>query len=449
VFENLTQRLSGIFDKLRGRGALTEADVTDAMREVRVALLEADVALPVAKDFIKDVQAKAIGQDVLSSITPGQMVVKIVHDHLVEFLGEEVSQIDLKAQPPVVMLMVGLQGSGKTSMTAKLGLYLKEKQSKRVLMASLDIYRPAAREQLRTLGEMCGVDTLPIIESEKPLEITARALKAGKLEGYDVVILDTAGRLHIDQELMDEVVAVRALAKPTETILVADAMTGQDAVTIAKEFNEKVGVTGIALSRIDGDARGGAALSMRAVTGQPIKFLGTGEKPDQFELFHPDRIAGRILDMGDVVGLVERAMETMDRDETEALAKKMQRGQFDLNDMMTQMLQVSKMGGLGSMMGMIPGLGKYKDQIANAGVDDSMIKRQVAIIQSMTPAERRDPGLFNASRKRRVAKGCGLSVQDVNKLLKQHKDMSMMMKRMKKLGQKGLMRQGLKALMPH
>lgn len=448
MFDNLTNRLTGILDKLRGRGALSEEDVKLAMREVRVALLEADVALPVVKDFINQVQEKAVGQEVLESITPGQQVVKIVNDELIDFLGEEVSTIDLKSQPPAVILMVGLQGSGKTTMTSKLGLYLKDKQKKKVLMASLDIYRPAAQEQLRTLGEGIQVETLPIIPEQKPHDITKRALETAKLEGYDVLILDTAGRLHIDQELMDEVVDVRTLATPTETILVADAMTGQDAVNIAKEFNEKVGVTGIALSRIDGDARGGAALSMRAVTGKPIKLLGVGERPDQLELFHPERIASRILGMGDVVTLVEKAIENVDQAEAEAMAKKMQKGQFDLNDLKSQLLQMNKMGGLGGMMNMLPGVAKYKDQIAEAGIDDSMIKRQVAIIDSMTKAERKDARLLNGSRKRRIAKGSGVTVPDVNRLLKQYKDMSQMMKRMKKLGKKGLMRQGLKGLLP-
>lgn len=448
MFDNLSQRLTGIFDKLRGRGALSEDDVKLAMREVRVALLEADVALPVVKDFIAQVQEKAVGQDVLESITPGQQVIKIVNDELITFLGEEVSTVELKAQPPAVVLMVGLQGSGKTTMTSKLGLYLKDKQHKKVLMASLDIYRPAAQEQLRTLGEKTQIDTLPIITDQKPREITKRALETAKLEGYDVLILDTAGRLHIDQELMDEVVDVRSIADPTETILVADAMTGQDAVNIAKEFDEKVNITGIALSRIDGDARGGAALSMRAVTGKPIKLLGVGELPSQLELFHPERIASRILGMGDVVGLVEKAMENVDQAEAEAMAKKMQQGQFDFNDLKSQLLQMGKMGGLGGMMGMLPGISKYKDQIAEAGIDDSMLKRQIAMIDSMTKAERKDARLLNGSRKRRIASGSGVTVPDVNRLLKQYKDMSQMMKRMKKLGKKGLMRQGLKGLMP-
>jgi signal recognition particle subunit SRP54 len=448
VFDTLTGRLGSIIEKLRGRGALTEADVKIALREVRVALLEADVALPVVKDFINQVQEKAVGQEVLRSISAGQLVVKIVHDALVDFLGQEVVDIELKATPPVVILMVGLQGSGKTSMTAKLGNYLTQKPKRKVLMASLDIYRPAAREQLQTLGHQCHIETVSIIAEEKPLAITERALQKARLEGYDVLILDTAGRLHIDQELMDEVVAVRNLSKPTEVILVADAMTGQDAVTIAKEFDEKVGITAIALSRIDGDARGGAALSMRAVTGKPLKLLGTGEKPDQLELFHPDRIATRILGMGDVVSLVEKAMENVDQEEAEKLALQMQKGVFDFTAMESQLVQMNKMGGISSLMGMIPGINKFQDKIAQAGVDDRFIQRQIAIIRSMTKKERKDARLINGSRKRRIALGSGTSVPDVNKLLKQHRDMSDMMKRMQKLGKKGFLRQGLQGLMP-
>jgi signal recognition particle subunit SRP54 len=449
MFDGLTGRLGKIIDKLKGQGALSEADVKAALREIRIALLEADVALPVVKDFIANVQEKAIGQDVLRSISAGQMVVKIVHDALAECLGQEVVEIELRATPPVAILMVGLQGSGKTSMTAKLANYLASKQKKKVLMASLDIYRPAAREQLQMLGQQCHVDTLSILAEEKPLVITARALEKARLEGYDVLILDTAGRLHIDQFLMDEVVAVRNLAKPTEVILVADAMTGQDAVTIAKEFDDKVGITAIALSRIDGDARGGAALSMRAVTGKPLKLLGTGERPHELELFHPDRIATRILGMGDVVTLVEKAMESVDQEEAEKLALQMQKGAFDFNAMESQLLQMNKMGGLSSLMGMVPGLNKFQGKMEQAGLNDHFIQRQIAIIRSMTKKERLDARLINGSRKRRIALGSGTSVQDVNKLLKQHRDMGDMMKRMQKLGKKGFLRQGLQGLMPN
>jgi len=449
MFDSLTGRLSTIIDKLKGRGALTEADVTATLREVRIALLEADVALPAVKDFIAQVQEKAIGQDVLRSISAGQLVVKIVHDALTDFLGEEVADLELKATPPAVVLMVGLQGSGKTSMTAKVGNYLTKKQKKKVLMASLDIYRPAAREQLQTLGQQCGVATLSIIADEKPLAITKRALQEARQGGYDVLMLDTAGRLHIDEALMDEVVAVRKLAEPAETILVADAMMGQDAVVVAKEFNEKVGITSIALSRIDGDSRGGAALSMRAVTGKPLKLLGTGEKPDQLELFHPDRIATRILGMGDVVSLVERAMETIDQEEAEKLARQMEKGNFDFNAMESQLLQMTKMGGLSGIMSLLPGIGKFQDKIAEAGINDDFIARQVAIIRSMTQAERKNAALLNGSRKRRIAAGSGTSVQEVNKLLKQHRGMSDMMKSMQRLGKKGFLRQGLRGMMPH
>ncbi len=440
MFDTLSGRLRTIVDTLRGRGTLTEADVKAALREVRVALLEADVSLPVVKDFINSVQTKAVGQEVLRSLSAGQLVVKIVHDALKEFLGNEVVDLELKATPPVVVLMVGLQGSGKTSMTAKIAHYLTTRQKKKVLMASLDVYRPAAREQLQTLGQQCHIDTLPIITEEQPLAITERALHMARREGYDVLLLDTAGRLHIDQDLMNEVVAVRDLAKPTETILVADAMTGQDAAIIAKEFDEKVGITSIALSRIDGDARGGAALSMRAVTGKPLKLLGTGEKPDQLELFHPDRITTRILGMGDVVSLVEKAMESVDRQEAEKLALKMQKGSFDFEDMQSQLLQMTKMGGISSLLGMIPGIHKFQDKIAAAGINDGFIKKQIAIIRSMTKKERKDVRLMNGSRKRRIAQGSGTSVQDVNKLLKQFRDMSDMMKRTQKLGKRAFLR---------
>ncbi|NFV80922.1 signal recognition particle protein [Magnetospirillum aberrantis] len=447
MFESLSQRLSSVFDKLTGRGALSEADVTEALREVRVALLEADVALPVVKDFVARVKARAIGQEVVKSVSPGQMVVKIVHDELIATLGTEGVELNLNAVPPAVILMVGLQGSGKTTTSGKLAVRLK-KERKKVLLASLDVYRPAAQQQLEILAGQADVGSLPIIMGEMPVAITKRALEMGRKEGYDVVILDTAGRLHIDQELMAEVAAVRDVAKPVETLLVADAMIGQDAVTLAHEFNEKVGVTGIVLTRVDGDSRGGAALSMRAVTGRPIKFLGQGEKLDALEVFHPDRIAGRILGMGDVVSLVEKAMETVDQEEAEKLAKRIEKGKFDLNDMLSQFKQVEKMGDLKGILGMMPGIGKMAAQLKDAKIDNKAVARQKAIIQSMTPAERRNPDLIKASRKKRIAAGCGLSVQDVNKLLKQHQQMADVMKKVGKLGQKGLMRHGLGGLMP-
>lgn len=442
MFESLSARLGGVFDKLKRRGALTEDDVNAAMREVRVALLEADVALPVVKDFIATVKERAVGQEVIRSVTPGQMVVKIVHDVLVETLGTEDTELDLRAEPPVPILMVGLQGSGKTTTSAKIALRLKKRERKKVLLASLDVYRPAAQEQLAVLARQAEVASLPVIEGQKPVEITRRAMETARLEGFDVVILDTAGRLHIDQELMAEVAEVRDLARPRETLLVADAMTGQDAVTLAREFNEKVGVTGIVLTRADGDARGGAALSMRAVTGKPIKFLGTGEKLDGLEGFHADRLAGRILGMGDVVSLVERAAETIEQEEAEKLAKKVQKGQFDLEDMLTQLRQIKKMGDVKGLLGMLPGIGKMKKQLEQANIDDSVIKRQEAIILSMTPRERRRPELIKASRKKRIAAGSGTSVQDVNRLLKQHQQMQAMMKKVGKMGKKGLLKGG-------
>ena len=448
MFEGLTGRLGDIFDRLTRRGALSEEDVGIALREVRVALLEADVALPVVKHFIAGVKEKAVGQEVLRSVTPGQMVVKIVHDHLVEMLGSSSEGINLEAAAPVPILMVGLQGSGKTTSTAKIALRLKTRERKKVLMASLDTRRPAAQEQLKILGEQVQVATLPIVPGQQPVEIARRAMQMGRTEGYDVVMLDTAGRLAIDDELMAEVAAVRDATKPVETLLVVDAMTGQDAVTVATNFQDRVGISGIVLTRIDGDARGGAALSMRQITGKPIKLLGVGEKVDALEAFHPDRIAGRILGMGDVVSLVEKAAENIDKAEAEKLAKKMEKGTFDLDDMANQLKQIRKMGGMGGMLGMLPGIGKIKNQLKDANIDESILKKQEAIISSMTKAERRNPDLIKASRKRRIALGSGVQVQDVNKLLKQFQDMQTMMKKVKKMGQKGMMRQGLAGLLP-
>ncbi|MBM3632780.1 MAG: signal recognition particle protein [Alphaproteobacteria bacterium] len=449
MFETLSGRLTGILDRLRGRGALTEADVVAVMREVRIALLEADVALPVVKQFIEDVREKAIGQDVIKSVTPGQMVVKIVHDHLVEMLGTEVEPLNLSAPAPLTMLMVGLQGSGKTTSTGKIAKLLKEKHGKNVLMASLDVYRPAAQEQLASLGRQLEIETLPIVPEEKPLVIAQRAITMARLQGFDVLLLDSAGRLHIDEVLMAEVAAVKAATQPTETLLVADAMTGQDAVTIAKAFQDQVGITGIVLTRIDGDARGGAALSMRAVANCPIKLMGVGEKLDQLEVFQPSRIAGRILDMGDVVSLVERAAEVINADDAQKMAEKLQKGVFDLNDMASQLEQMMKMGGLSTMMGFLPGIGKIKDKIAESGMNDGVIRQQLAVIRSMTKKERRDHRLLNASRKRRIAAGSGTTVVDVNRLIKQFQQMQLMMKKMGKMGKKGLMRQGLKGLFGH
>jgi signal recognition particle subunit SRP54 len=457
MFEALGNRLTGVFDKLRRRGALSEADVQEALREVRIALLEADVALPVVKDITAKVRERAVGAEVIRSVSPAQQVVKIVNDALVEALGggaadakgEEIKRgIDLNAPAPVPILMVGLQGSGKTTTSGKIALRLRAKERKKVLLASLDVHRPAAQLQLAQLAERAEVTSLPIVAGQTPIQIAERAMDVARRELYDVVILDTAGRLAIDEALMAEVAAVKAFAKPHETLLVVDAMTGQDAVNTARAFQDKVGVTGVVMTRVDGDARGGAALSMRAVTGAPIKLLGAGEKLDALEDFHPDRIANRILGMGDIVSLVEKAAETIDQAEAEKLAKKMQKGSFDLEDYAQQLRQINKMGSLSGMLGMLPGVGKMKKQLEDANLDQTMLKRQAAIIGSMTPKERRHPDLIKASRKKRIAAGSGTSVQEVNKLLKNFDDMSAMMKRMNKLGQKGLMRGGLGALIP-
>jgi signal recognition particle subunit SRP54 len=447
MFDSLTTRLGAVFDRLTRRGALSESDVAEALREVRVALLEADVALPVVKDFIESVRGKAIGAEVLRSVTPGQMVVKIVHDHLVETLGATAEPIDLRAAPPAVILMVGLQGSGKTTTTAKIAKRLVARERKKVLMASLDVNRPAAQEQLAILGRQVEVACLPIVMGQNPVEIAKRALVIARTEGYDVLLLDTAGRLAIDEPLMAEVAAVRDATSPVETLLVADAMTGQDAVNIARSFNERVGITGIVLTRVDGDARGGAALAMRAVTGRPIKLMGVGEKLEALEDFHPDRIANRILGMGDVVGLVERAAETIDREEAEKLAAKLQKGGFDLQDFAQQLKQLKKMGGMSGVMGMLPGIGKMKKQLAQANIDEGMLKRQEAIILSMTPRERRDYRLLNARRKQRIAAGSGTTVPEINRLLKQFMEMSRMMKQVQALGKKGALERHLPGLL--
>lgn len=440
MFDGLTGKLGDVFERLKRRGALSESDVQAVMREVRVALLEADVALPVVKEFITKAGEKAVGQEVLRSVTPGQMVVKIVHDQLVEMLGAEPEPVDLNAPAPVPILMVGLQGSGKTTTTGKLARRLTQRDKKKVLMASLDVHRPAAQEQLRILGEQTGVATLPIVAGEQPVSIAKRAMTVGRLQGYDVVMLDTAGRLHVDEALMAEVASVHDLVKPHEVLLVVDAMTGQDAVNVAKAFKERVGVTGIVMTRVDGDARGGAALSMRAVTGCPIKLLGVGEKMDALEDFHPQRIAGRILGMGDVVSLVEKAAETIEKDEAERLAKKMAKGDFDLDDMAAQLRQLRKLGGLGGIMGLLPGIGKMKKQLAGANIDEKQLAHQEAIISSMTKKERKDIKLLNASRRKRIAAGSGTTVQEVNRLLKQYQDMSRVMKQMGKSGMlKGMM----------
>ena len=433
MFDTLSDRLGSVFDRLRGRGALTEADVRSAMREVRVALLEADVALPVARDFVDQVTEKAVGQEVLRSVTPGQMVVKYVHDQLLETLGADTAELNLKVTPPAVIMMVGLQGSGKTTTTAKLAKRLSERERKRVLMASLDVARPAAQEQLAVLGRQTNVDTLPVVAGQQPVEIAKRALQSAKLQGYDVVMLDTAGRLHVDDQLMGEMKAVAAASNPTETLLVVDALTGQDAVNVAKGFAGEVDLSGVILTRMDGDARGGAALSMRAVTGKPIKFAGVGEELDKLEAFHPERVAGRILGMGDVVSLVERAAETIQVDEAEKLAAKMAKGKFDLDDLWSQLRQMQRMGGLGALAGMMPVLKGMKGAVDQAQ-NGKVLTHMEAMLSSMTAKERAKPEIINAKRKIRVAKGSGTTVQEINKLLKMHQEMSTAMKRLKKMG---------------
>lgn len=439
MFQSLTEKLGSIFDNLRGKGSLNEEDVNLALREIRVALLEADVALSVVKDFVERIRVKAVGQEIVKSVSPAQMVVKIVNDEMIELLGATDTDLSFHGTSPVVYLMVGLQGSGKTTSTAKISKYLTDKLRKKVLMASLDTYRPAAQEQLAQLGTQTGIATLPIVAGEDPIAITKRALNEGRLGGFDVVMLDTAGRLAIDDVLMNEVVAIRDLSKPTETLLVVDAMTGQDAVNTASAFDSKIGITGLMLTRVDGDARGGAAMSMRAVTGKPIKLLGIGEKWDALEPFHADRIASRILGMGDVVSLVEKAIETVNEAEAEDMAKRFNEGRFDLNDMLNQFRQMKRMGGIGSLMKMLPGLGRYSDQIDSANLDNSVLKHQEAIILSMTKAERNKPAILNAKRRQRIAAGSGTSVQDVNRLIKQFEQMETMMRRMKKMGVSGMM----------
>jgi len=444
MFENLSDRLSGVFDRLTKQGALSEEDVRAALREVRVALLEADVSLPVTRDFIKRVQKKATGASVTKSITPGQQVVKIVHDELIAMLeGDEAAEALKIDNPPAPVLMVGLQGSGKTTTTAKLARRLKDREGKRVLMASLDTNRPAAMEQLAILGTQIGVDTLPIVKGQSAVDIAKRAKQQATLGGYDVYLLDTAGRLHIDDVLMDEVLAVRNAVTPRETLLVVDGLTGQDAVNVAAEFDGKVGVSGVVLTRMDGDGRGGAALSMRAVTGKPIRFVGLGEKTDALEVFDPKRVAGRILGMGDIVALVEKAQEVLEVEQAERMMKRFQKGLFNMNDLKMQLDQMLKMGGMQGVMGVMPGMGKMQKQVEAAGFDDSMLRQQIALINSMTKKERANPAILQASRKKRIAKGAGLEVSDLNKLLKQHRQMADMMKTM---GKKGMLKQAMSGM---
>ncbi|MBR9764917.1 MAG: signal recognition particle protein [Rhodobacteraceae bacterium] len=448
MFENLSERLSGVFDRLTKAGSLSEDDVKTALREVRVALLEADVSLPVARNFIKAVEKKATGAAVTKSVTPGQQVVKIVHDELIAVLAGEGEPGALKIDnPPAPILMVGLQGGGKTTTTAKLAKRLKEREGKKVLMASLDVNRPAAMEQLAILGTQIGVDTLPIVKGEDPVAIAKRAKTQAGLGGYDVYMLDTAGRLSIDEELMAQVEAVRDVANPRETLLVVDGLTGQDAVHTAENFDERIGITGVVLTRMDGDGRGGAALSMRAVTGKPIKFVGLGEKMEALETFEPDRIAGRILGMGDIVALVEKAQEVLEAEQAERMMRRFTKGQFNMNDMRMQLEQMLKMGGMEGIMGMMPGMGKMAKQAQAAGMDDKVLSRQIALIQSMTKKERANPQLLQASRKKRIAAGAGMEVSDLNKLLKMHRQMADMMKKMGKMGKGGMMKQAMKQMM--
>ena len=447
MFENLSDRLGSVFDRLTKQGALSEDDVKTALREVRVALLEADVSLPVARDFIKAVQDKATGQAVTKSVTPGQQVVKIVHDELKHVLSGDEDPGKLKIDnPPAPILMVGLQGGGKTTTTAKIAKRLKEREGKRVLMASLDVNRPAAMEQLQILGAQIGVDTLPIVKGEDPVAIAKRAKTQASLGGYDVYMLDTAGRLSIDEELMAQVAAVRDVANPRETLLVVDGLTGQDAVHTAENFDARIGITGVVLTRMDGDGRGGAALSMRAVTGKPIRFVGLGEKMDALETFEPDRIAGRILGMGDIVALVEKAQQTLEVEQAERMMKRFQKGQFNMNDLKMQLEQMMKMGGMEGMLAMMPGAAKMQKQMDGAGIDDRMLRQQIALINSMTKKERANPLILQASRKKRIAAGSGMDVSDLNKLLKMHRQMSDMMKKMGKMGKGGMLKQAMKGM---
>jgi signal recognition particle subunit SRP54 len=430
MFDSLSERLGGILDRLTRRGALSEADVDAALREMRRALLEADVALDVARAFIEKVKGQAVGVEVIKSVTPGQMVVKIVHDQLIETLGARGEAIDLNAAPPVPIMLVGLQGSGKTTTAAKIAKRLGEQMRRKVLMASLDVRRPAAMEQLAVLGKQIGIETLPIVEGQQPAQIAQRTLQAGRLGGYDVVLLDTAGRTTLDEAMMAEAAEVKRAASPHEVLLVADALTGQDAVNLARAFDERVGLTGIVLTRVDGDGRGGAALSMRAVTGKPIKLIGTGERMDALEDFYPARIADRILGMGDIITLVEKAAATIDAEKAARAAERMRKGQFDLADLREQLVQMQQMGGMSGLMGMLPGIAKMKNQLASANLDERVLKRQMAIIDSMTPKERRNPDVLKASRKKRIAAGSGTKVEDINRMLKMHRSMSDVMKAM-------------------
>lgn len=447
MFDNLSDRLSRTLRNISGRGRLTDDNIKDTLREVRMALLEADVALPVVREFIQKVKESAVGQDVNKSLTPGQEFIKIVQNELTRAMGEENHQLNLSAQPPAVVLMAGLQGAGKTTSVAKLGKHLKEKQKKKVLVVSADVYRPAAIKQLETLAESVGIDFFPSEVQEKPAAIVQKALKHAQLQFYDVLLVDTAGRLHVDEAMMEEIQEVHRIIKPVETLFVVDAMTGQDAANTAKAFNEALPLTGVVLTKVDGDARGGAALSIRAITGKPIKFLGVGEKTDALEPFHPERVASRILGMGDVISLIEEIEHKVDRDEAEKLAKKLKKGDgFDLNDFLSQLKQMRNMGGMASMMSKMPGMSQLPDAVKSQ-MDDKITVRMEAMINSMTRKEREKPEIIKGSRKRRIAAGSGTTVQEVNRLLKQFDDMQRMMKKMKKGGLAKMMR-GMKGMMP-
>jgi len=443
MFENLTNKFEGILDKFKKSPSLDEGQVDDGLRLIRQALLEADVSLDVAKEFINNVKPKVLGKEILRSTAPGQMVVKIVYDELVNFLGDKNQEINLKSNPPISIMMVGLQGSGKTTSTAKLSKFLEKNNKKKIMMASLDIYRPAAQDQLKVLGEQNNIQTLPIIEGQTPTDICRRALTAANLNGSDVIIFDTAGRTQIDLQMMSEIKQIEEVIKPTETILVADSLTGQVAANVAKEFGNTVKLTGIILTRADGDGRGGAALSMKHVANVPIKFLGIGEKIENFEIFHPDRIANRILGMGDIVSLVEKAAQDIDEEKLKEAEETLKKGQFSLDDYLTQLRQMKKMGGIEGVMSFLPGVSKLKSQMDQAGVDEKIITQNEAVILSMTKQERDNPKIINGSRKKRIANGSGTDVATINKLLKQFKMMSDMMKKMSKGNTKGLMDKGL------
>ena len=443
MFENLTNKFEGILEKFKKSPSLDEGQVDDGLRLIRQALLEADVSLDVAKEFINNVKPKVLGKEILRSTAPGQMVVKIVYDELVNFLGDKNQEINLKSNPPISIMMVGLQGSGKTTSTAKLSKFLEKNNKKKVMMASLDIYRPAAQDQLKVLGEQNNIQTLPIIEGQTPTDICRRALTAANLNGSDVIIFDTAGRTQIDLQMMSEIKQIEEVIKPTETILVADSLTGQVAANVAKEFGNTVKLTGIILTRADGDGRGGAALSMKHVANVPIKFLGIGEKIENLEIFHPDRIANRILGMGDIVSLVEKAAQDIDEEKLKEAEETLKKGQFSLDDYLTQLRQMKKMGGIEGVMSFLPGVSKLKSQMDQAGVDEKIITQNEAVILSMTKQERDNPKIINGSRKKRIANGSGTDIATINKLLKQFKMMSDMMKKMSKGNTKGLMDKGL------